>query len=182
MNAPQPVSSTPFTVTMRQIHNDLSPMDYDYKKIIEGLPTAVYVCDTEGRITFYNEASAELWGRRPVIGKDLWCGSWKIYRPDGSPMGLDECPMAIALKEGRPVKGVEIVVERPDGVRLNVLPHPKPIFNSYGKIVGAVNMLVDITAKKKAESEIRKSEEEYRLLSQSLAKKVEERTSFLQKS
>ena len=182
MNAPQPVSSPAFNITMMQMHNDLPQTDYDYKKLIEGLPAAIYVCDMEGRITFYNEASAELWGRRPVIGKDLWCGSWKIYRPDGSPMKLDECPMAIALKEGRPVKGVEIVVERPDGVRLNVLPHPKPICNSYGKIIGAVNMLVDITARRKAEEEIRKSEEEYRLLSESLAKKVEERTSVLQKS
>src|SRR5690349_340657 len=91
--------------------------DLDYKIIIETCQAAIYTCDMEGRITFYNEAAAELWGRHPQIGTDLWCGSWKIYETDGSPMALDTCPMAITLKEGHAVSGHEIIVERPDGRR-----------------------------------------------------------------
>ena len=75
----------------------------------------------------------DLWGREPEIGKDLWCGSWKIYEPDGiTPLPLDSCPMAIALKEGRSVRGKEIMVERPDGQRRNIMPYPDPIFDSSG--------------------------------------------------
>src|SRR5688572_18880866 len=88
----------------------LKEVDSHYEQIVQSLPIAVYTCDKNGYIRIYNEAAVNLWGRKPEVGKDLWCGSWKIYRPDGSPLPLDSCPMAIALQEGRPVYGEEIIV------------------------------------------------------------------------
>jgi PAS domain S-box-containing protein len=125
-----------------------------YRELIHALPAAVYTCDREGRITLYNEAAAELWGRHPEIGKDLWCGSWKIYQPDGTPLLLDECPMAVTLREGRPVLHQEIIIERPDGTIRHVLPHPEPMKGTDGAVVGAINMLIDITERKHAEQAI----------------------------
>jgi PAS domain S-box-containing protein len=133
-----------------------------HRQLLQGLPAATYTCDSNGRITFFNEAAAKLWGREPKLGVDLWCGSWKIYRTDGTPLPLDTCPMGIALKEGRAVYGEEIVVERPNGERLNVLPHPRPIFNSEGKVVAAVNMLIDITDLKRVDNALRESEIRFR--------------------
>ena len=150
--------------------------------LVNSIPAAIYTCDTNGRINFFNEAAAELWGRRPVIGKDLWCGSWKIYRTDGSRLDPGSCPMAITLREGRAVQGEDIIIERPDGVRINVLPHPRPIFDAAGRISGAINMLVDITAKKGVEAALRDSEKKYRELSASLEEQVKERTAHLIKS
>jgi PAS domain S-box-containing protein len=121
------------------------------RSLVAALPVAVYATDPEGRITLFNEAAAELWGRRPEIGKDLWCGSFRIFRPDGTPLPLDQCPMAVALREGRGVRGDEIVVERPDGLRRHVLPHPEPLRDASGAVVGAVNMLLDVTDRKRAE-------------------------------
>jgi PAS domain-containing protein len=63
----------------------------------------------------------------------------------------DECPMAMALKEGRPIRGYEAIAERPDGTRVNFLPYPTPLWDTHGKLAGAVNMLVDITERKRAE-------------------------------
>lgn len=120
-------------------------LDSRYRQLVYALPAAVYTCDPEGYVKIYNKAAVDLWGREPEIGRDLWCGSWKIYKPDGSPLPLDQCPMAIALKEARPVHGAEIIVERPDGEKRVVLPHPRPIFDEAGNVVEAVNMLVDIT-------------------------------------
>lgn len=63
--------------------------------------------------------------------------------------------MARALREGRPIRGEEIMIERPDGVKLNLLPHPDPIFDSSGQIVEAVNMLLDITTIRENEKELK---------------------------
>jgi PAS domain S-box-containing protein len=115
-----------------------------YRQLIQELPAAVYICDTQGCIRLFNEAAARLWGRTPLIGQDKWCGSFRIYKTDGSNYPLDQCPMAIALKEGRTVRDVEIIIERPDGTRRNVLPFPTPIYSGK-KLVGAINMLIDIT-------------------------------------
>ena len=144
----------------------LNETELRYRQLVHALPAAIYTCDDQGRILLYNRAAALLWGREPEIGKDLWCGSWRIFRPDGSPLPLDTCPMAVALKEGKPVYGEEIIIERPDGVRRNVLPHPRPIFDSSGKVVQAVNMLVDITEHKKHEQAVRESEELFRTMAE----------------
>jgi PAS domain-containing protein len=82
---------------------------------LSALPAAAYTTDAAGRITVYNEAAAELWGRRPELGKDRWCGSWKLYSQDGQPLPHEMCPMAAALKESRAIRGEGAVAERPDG-------------------------------------------------------------------
>jgi PAS domain S-box-containing protein len=124
--------------------------------LIDALGVPVYTTDAKGRITLFNEEAVELWGRRPTIGKDLWCGSWRIYWPNGEPLPHDECPMAVALKENRPVRGVEIMVERPDGQRKTVLPFPSPLRDADGNLVGAVNALIDVTERRKGEDAARR--------------------------
>jgi len=131
----------------------------DYRQLVQSLPNAVYVCDIDGQVALFNEAAVELWGRRPRIGRDLWCGSLRIYLPDGTPLAVENCPMAIALRERREVTGCEIVIERPDGSRRNVLPFPRPLRDRSGKFIGAVNMLVDITEIKIAHSALKDAAE-----------------------
>jgi len=128
------------------------------RELIDALPVAVYTCDAEGYIQSFNQSAVALWGRTPEIGKDLWCGSWKIFQNDGTPLPLDDCPMAIALKEGR-ILHPELVIERPDGIRRNMQPYPQPIYDSNGKITGAVNTLIDITEQVTARKLIEESEE-----------------------
>ena len=113
--------------------------------LFENLPIAIYSCDVDGYVRSYNKAAEQLLGRKPVIGEDLWCGSWKIYRLDGSVLPLDQCPMARALKEKKPIQGEEIIIERENGERINVIPYPVPIFDEGGELTGAINSLVDVT-------------------------------------
>ena len=123
----------------------LSEHEQLWRAFANALPAAVYMTDAQGRISFYNEAAAELWGCHPQIGKAEWCGSWRLYRPDGTVLPHDECPMAVTLKTGEPVRGVEAVAERPDGTRVPFMPYPTPLRDASGKLVGAVNMPIDLT-------------------------------------
>src|SRR5436190_13764057 len=127
-----------------------SPEGY-FRTILDELPAAIYVSDALGRITYFNEAAATLWGHRPTIGTSEWCGSWKLFWPDGRALPHGECPMAIAIERRRSVRGMEAVAERPDGTRVSFEPYPTPLFDASGALIGAVNMLIDITDRKHAE-------------------------------
>jgi PAS domain S-box-containing protein len=97
------------------------------RELLEAMPAAVYTTDAAGRITFYNQAAVELSGRRPKLGIDQWCVTWRLRRPDGTPMPHEECPMAVALRENRPIRGAEAIAERPDGTRVPFIPYPTPL-------------------------------------------------------
>jgi PAS domain S-box-containing protein len=125
--------------------------DRRFRGLLDALPAAIYTTDAAGRVTYYNEAAAELWGHRPQLGTAEWCGSWKLYWSDGTPLAHADCPMALALKENRPIRGMEAMAERPDGTRVPFIPYPTPLHDQTGRLVGAVNMLVDITDRKRAE-------------------------------
>ena len=121
------------------------------RDLLEALPAAVYTTDAKGRITFFNKACVEMAGRTPQIG-DEWCVTWRLYTADGVPLPHNQCPMAVALKEDRPVRGVEAMAERPDGTFIPFTPYPTPLHDGDGKLIGAINMLVDITERKRAEN------------------------------
>jgi PAS domain S-box-containing protein len=123
-----------------------------FRAVLDGLPAAIYTTDAAGRVTYFNQAAADLAGRQPELGRDEWCVTWRLYRPDGTRLPHDQCPMAVALKENRPVRGVEAILERPDGTRIPFIPYPTPLRDAAGELVGAVNMLVDISDRKVAEN------------------------------
>jgi PAS domain S-box-containing protein len=125
--------------------------DGHFRAVVDVLPAALYTTDADGRITYYNDAAAEMWGRRPSIGEDWWCGSWRLFWLDGTPMRHDECPMAVTLKTGEAVRGAEAIAERPDGSRYFFQPFPTPLFSDSGELIGAVNMLIDITERRRTE-------------------------------
>jgi PAS domain S-box-containing protein len=132
----------------------LQQTDAQLRAMIDALPAAIYATDANGFITHFNPATVDLSGRMPTLGVDQWCTSWKLYRDDGTPMPHDACPMAVSIREGRVIRGMQMIVERPDGERSWVMPYPTPLRDSSGKIIGGINMLVDITDAKRAADEL----------------------------
>jgi PAS domain-containing protein len=120
-----------------------------FQAVLNDIPAAIYVADSSGTITYFNDACVEAAGRLPEAGVDKWCVTWKLYTPEGAALPHDRCPMAVAIKEGREVRGVEIVAERPDGSRGRFIPYPTPMFDERGDLCGAVNLLIDVTAQPK---------------------------------
>lgn len=133
--------------------------------LLQAMPVAIYTTDAEGRITFYNDAAAELWGQRPTLGDEArYCGSWKLFWPDGRPLPFDECPMALALKSQTAIEGMEAVAERPDGTRVPFLAYPTPLFDGDGQLTGAVNVLLNLTERHAIDERLRSSEARYRAI------------------
>ena len=124
-----------------------------FREMVEALPVAIYTTDAQGKLTYYNRAAVELSGRIPDLGTDHWCVTWKMLLPDGTPLPHDECPMAVALKGGSIPSGVECIGERPDGTRFWFTPCPAVVRDAEGRIVGGINLLMDITDRKSAEAE-----------------------------
>lgn len=142
-------------IERKQAEEELRDGERRLQELLAAIPAAIYTTDKSGKITYYNEAAVEFAGRRPAIGVDEWCVSWKLFWPDGTPLPHDQCPMAITLKEGRPIRGKEAVAERPDGTRVPFIPYPTPLRDADGNLVGAINMLVDVSERKQAETQQR---------------------------
>jgi len=140
---------------LKRARSRLQEKQSEFEQVLEALPAAVYTTDADGKVTYYNRAAGELAGRTPQIGKDEWCVTWRLRTSDGNPLPLEQCPMAVAIRENRPVRGVEALAERPDGRLVPFLPFPTPLRDATGRLVGAVNMLVDISDRKAAESQMK---------------------------
>jgi PAS domain S-box-containing protein len=143
-----------FTVDVterKKLEAALQESERRLREIVDALPAAIYTTDAKGRLTHFNKSAVEFSGRVPELGSDEWCVTWKLYRPDGTLLPHDQCPMAIALVEGRAVYGEEAIAERPDGTRRWFTPFPTPLRDAHGQIVGGVNLLLDITDRKQTE-------------------------------
>ncbi len=117
---------------------------------LEKFPVPIYLTDANGWVTFFNRACVDFAGRTPLPGQDRWCVTWRLHDQDGSPLPHSECPMAVAIKEKRQVRGAVAFAERPDGTRVLFAPHPTPILDRNGALVGAINILIDVTDRRQA--------------------------------
>lgn len=140
--------------------------ELEFRCLLEKLPAGAYTCDSEGLITYFNQHAVQLWGREPKLNDptDRFCGSFRLYATDGSPIAHSQCWMALALQTDREYNGHEIVIERPDGQRLTALAHANPIRDESGRLLGAVNVLVDISDRKRSEealAEAHRSKDEF---------------------
>jgi PAS domain S-box-containing protein len=144
----------------RQQVSAAAPGEAEFRRLLEKLPAAAYTCDREGMITWFNRHASQLWGREPRLHDpvDRFCGSFKLFHEDGRPMRHDECWMALALRDRREYNGHEVVIERPDGQRLVALAHANPIWHESGELLGAVNVLVDISERKRSEERLREAD------------------------
>lgn len=109
------------------------------------LPVPWYTTDAQGLVTGHNELAAIFAGRHPRLHEDRWCVTWRLYTVDGRRLPHDMCPMAVALKENRRVRGMSAIAERPDGRRVPFMPFPTPLHDGGGHVVGGINVLFDLS-------------------------------------
>jgi PAS domain-containing protein len=112
--------------------------------VLDQIPVPAYRTDESGTVTHFNQACVDFAGRQPVAHQDQWCVTWKLYTPEGDFLPHDQCPMAVAIRENRQVRGVRAIAERPDGRRFQFAPYPTPIRDDHGQLIGAVNLLLNL--------------------------------------
>jgi len=157
----------------------IEPGTTEYRRLLEFLPVGAYTCDVEGLITYYNPCAALLWGRAPKLNDpaDRFCGSFRLYSIAGHPISHEECWMALALKERKEYRKEEIVIRRPNGEQVVALAHATPFLDEAGALLGAINVLVDITNRKSAENALQRSHDE---LAMTVSRRTEQLTALSQ--
>ena len=129
-------------------------------------PVAMHSCDSSGTILEFNRGAVDLWGRKPRPGEtdEQFRGAFKFHRPDGNLMSYAQTGMARVLRgEITAAHNVEVVIERPDGVRMTVVGNIVPLKNNQGEITGAINCYYDITERSRLE---RQTQEQAQVLAE----------------
>lgn len=122
-----------------------------YYEFVRDLPAAVYMCDVNGRLLLYNKAAVEIWGREPAGDQTFWCGSLKMYTANGKLIHHEQSPVAMAINQRKGGQREELIIERPDGTRRCVVSSPVLRYDDSGDVIGAINVLTDITDRKETE-------------------------------
>ena len=154
-------------VERRRAQATLSESEERYRLLFDMGPVAIYSCDASGVIQDFNRRAAELWGREPALGDtdERFCGSYKMFSPDGSYLPHEQCPMADVLSGRIPeARDLEVQIERPDGTRIIAVVNIRPLKNQYGDITGAINSFIDITERQADQEAVRASEARFRML------------------
>jgi PAS domain S-box-containing protein len=153
---------------METLNVQLRESEERYRTLFDSAPMAVFVCDRNAVILQYNHRAVELWGREPTCGVEKYCGSTRLWLPDGTLLPHDQSPVLDVLRTGVPAHNVEVFIERPDGSRLLVLVNFAAIKNARGEVTGAITSFIDITERKRAEEELRQAEKRLRFVMDSM--------------
>jgi signal transduction histidine kinase len=137
------------------VEQRLRDQESNLRELVSVIPAAVYSCDTEGRIVYYNRQAVELWGCDPLGSEHPWSflDMRRIFLPDSTPLSSADAPVKAVLATGAPVVNKELTLERPDSSRIDVLVNIVPLRDAAGRITGAVSIFQDVSELKRSQRE-----------------------------
>jgi diguanylate cyclase (GGDEF)-like protein/PAS domain S-box-containing protein len=134
------------------------------RAVFQALPTGVLVFSRQGEVVDGNAAALEMVG---LPGDHIESGGdmhvvmvaveamGRPVRDDFSDMPESERPVVRSLRTGEPVRGKLVGYERTPDIFFWTLVNAEPLLDEQGGIQGAVVCLVDVTAQKLLEQQLR---------------------------
>ncbi|HPD47722.1 MAG TPA: PAS domain S-box protein [Anaerohalosphaeraceae bacterium] len=142
---------------IRASEQALSESEQCYRELVENIDLGITLVDPQHNVVTVNAALARMFHveREALIG----C---KCYEKFEKRAGIcAHCPGEKALREHKPAD-VETYGVRDDGSRFPVHIRAFPLFDDSGRPTGFVELVEDLTERKKAEKVLRQTEERFR--------------------
>jgi PAS domain S-box-containing protein len=134
--------------------------------VINQMPAAVWIGEApSGKVRMTNTRALTIMDQ-PVKPAETIADypRYRIFHPDGRPYAVEDYPTAKALASGEVIDSQEMIARRKDGSSASLQTSAAPICDSNGRIVNTVTVAIDVTELRRAQEELRKSEERYRTL------------------
>lgn len=139
----------------KQAEEELQKSEERYRTMIEHSNDMIFTINREGRFTFFNKRAEEISGYK----FEDWKG--KSFAPLIVEEDMSKTMEAFRRTMAGESLRWETRVKRPDGTAFLVSINTAPIY-SEGRVIGTVSFGRDVTEQKRAEEELRASEERYR--------------------
>ena len=105
------------------------------------LATAAFVVDADGTLAYFNEAAEPVLGRNYAETGELpaggWATEWDPRNLDGTPVPLEQLPLGVAFREGRPAH-MPLCIQGGDGIERNIEVTAFPLCARPDEILGAI--------------------------------------------
>jgi PAS domain S-box-containing protein len=140
--------------------------EFDRKRletILETSPSAVVIIDAlTGKFSYVNKRAMQLYGFDTLgLSLDENVAKVKARRANGTDYPIEEMPVSRSFKHGEEVHNEEMLIERPDGSVLPIIASTAPLRDMKGNVTAAIVVFEDITERKKAEEELKKTRDRF---------------------
>ena len=137
---------------VREKHLELSEQREIYWRLFDAAPCMITVQNRDYELVRYNRYFEDHFR----VKGGMHC--YEAYK--NQPFRCEDCPTERTFESGRPHFSEENGFYK-DGSRAHWIVNSSPIFDGEGKVVAAMSVSLDITARKKLEEELRRSEKKY---------------------
>jgi len=126
---------------------------YFREALLETVPCAVFIVDTNEQIIFWNKSAEALtkFSSEEMVGENCLKLHLNICTTKDKSVLESFCPLRSGIEGGE----IECNICRKDGVLVPVIRKSKAVYDDKGQLIGAIEAFVDVSLIKRARSEIR---------------------------
>jgi PAS domain S-box-containing protein len=139
---------------------ELTDNSKQLNEVMDFLPAVVFEIDVQGNVLFSNDVTSSTifgYSSEEILGKPFF----EFIAPEDRSRCIET---AKNVMNGKYLGDNEFTIIKKDGTRIQVFIQSVPVKNNFGELAGMRGFMVDITRRKRAEAELRESEQKYRSL------------------